>query len=277
MKRNIEFRTYAMRVTMGAEKHGALSGVASQMGVLDAYRSVILPGAFDDAIAGFLKSGHVCFNHNQDQWIGIPTEARVEGRNLVVAGEFYEDEFSQSIRSKLMARQDQNKETDFSVGFWPDWDTVSYFNSGAELWKFSETYGVNMSLMDSSIRDHQGYCWTIGKVRELSEWGPVTAGATPGAGATGARSLNDLRDPSLADMSLENHLDCALAAVAGVESRFKDYSEMRTDDGRAVSRDRLAQVEALAQSLANLAKHCRADDPKWRKLQMSADAFLAGL
>lgn len=273
-----EKRTYTYRARLDdAAQNGVLVGYASQVGVLDAYSSVILPGAFDRCLPGFLKSGHVCFNHDWSAWIGMPLEARMEGAKLKVSAEFYGDEYSQSVRQKIKERQDRNLETDFSITFWPDWDKTEFFESGEKLMTYARGLGVDMSLMDPKIAGHDSYCWLIGEVTELGEWGPVMSGATPGAGATSVRSLNDLRDGSLAGLSLENHLDHALAAVQGVLARFADYQQKRELEGRQVSRDRLAQVAALKTSMAELELSCRADDPAWRKLQMEADAVLAGI
>lgn len=277
MKRNHEIRHYTFRAEISDQGNGVLTGIASQVGVIDAYRSVIMPKAFDGCLGDFLKAGHVCFNHDSSKWIGFPTSAKMNGRNLEVSGEFYDDEFSQSVRKKIATRLERNLTTDFSIGFRPDWDTVNYFGNGEQLWQYAAKAGEDVSLIDPSVREFAGYCWSIGRVKDLGEWGPVMAGATPGASATGVRSLNDLRDGSLAGLSLENHLDCALAAVEGAISRFEDYAEKKADDGRAASTTRLAQIEALASSLSGLAARCRADDPKWRKLQMEADAFLSAM
>lgn len=276
--------TYEKRVTAfnatvtEGTQNGILEGVASQVGVMDAYRSVVLPGAWDRCLRSFLKSGHVCFNHNGDKWIGMPTSAKMEGRNLKVSAEFYDDEFSQEVRRKLSQRQDANRETDFSVAFRPDWQKVEYFDSGEKLWTYCLGLGTDMSLMDSGIKNYRGYCWIIPEILDLAEWGPVTSGATPGAGATGVRSINDLRDGSLAETSLENHLECALAAVQGALDRFGDYANTRSEGGRSVSRDRLSQVEALASSLMELASSCRSALPgSDHKLLLEIDLALAGL
>lgn len=273
-----EQRTIAYRAAVIDEsEHGVLDGAASQVGVMDAYNSVIAPGAFDGCIPEFLRSGHVCFNHDSSRWIGMPTAARMEGRLLRVSAEFYSDEFSQSIRSKIQERHAKHKTTDFSIGFRPNWDKTEYFDSGEKLWTYAVGLGIDMSLMDTSIRQHQGFCWLISDISELIEWGPVTAGATPGAAALGVRHINDLRDGSRAETSLENHLDLALAAVQGALGRFGAYADVRSSDGRAVSPNRLAQAEALASSLQQLIGKCRASDPNWNRLCLEIDSVLTGM
>lgn len=272
-----EKRSYQFRAEVGETGAGTLRGVASNVGVMDSYRSVILPGAFDAAIPDFLKSGHVCFNHEWGTWIGYPTEARMQGRSLVVEGAFYEDEKSQDIRQKIATRQKNGLETDFSITFWPDYESVEYFQSGAQLWDRCAGMGVNMAQMDPSIRSEEGFCWIIPKVKEIGEWGPVMAGATPGAGATSVRGLNDLRDPSLADATLETHLEVVLAAAQGALARFEAYAETRANDNRPVSRERLNQLEALAGCLTEMVARCKAGDPRLNKLRMEMDAVLAGL
>jgi hypothetical protein len=198
------------------------------------------------------------------------------GNRLEVEAEFYSDEDSQDARTKLTERATKGLKTDFSITFWVDYEQAVSFESGEKLMKHVQANGYDMSLMDQSIAEHKGYCWIIPEVERLGEFGPVLVGATPGAEAKGVRSLNDLRDGSLAGLTLAEHLETVLAAVQGASNRLSDLAAHREADGRLVSQARLNQAAALRDALDNLVNDHTPELASWRRMQMQADAFLSG-
>lgn len=273
----------AVRVDEGGA-YGTFDGVANVMGVIDSYDSVWFPGAFsgNGALDAFVARGWIAADHDWDidEAIGYPTAASESGNLLEISGAFHSTSRAQSVRAILSERPGP---TGLSVAAGLNWDRVAYFESGSDLWAFAQGSGFDMALFDPSIRVHDGYCWAIPEVSELREVSITLTPAVPGSTVATVRSaIDELREGSRAGLTLEDHLDGALAVLQGVGSRLRDYVADRAADGRGGSRARshqLSQLATLARDLERTLERGFSAPPKGDtlRLQMETEQFLAGL
>lgn len=235
-----------------SDGNGGVTGIANVMGGLDSYRSVIFPGAYRDTLGRFVDSGCILEGHDwTGQSIGYIDEAKEEGRHLVSKGSFYPTRKAQDVRQVCSTRMEAGKKVELSVGFHPLWSEVRDFRDGYELWRFAEDRGYDMGLFDPAIKDDKGWCWGIPVVKDLIEKSVVHRGASPGSELTDVRSAtNNLKSGVLATR-LEDHLELALAAVAGVTRRIELLRDRRETEGRDFKG---AEVQDLITALSGLQK-----------------------
>lgn len=271
-----------LRVDAVTEGNGTFTGVANVTGRMDSYGSVIFPGAFQPTLDAFVSRGWIAADHEWDlvDAVGQPTSAREIQNRLEIEGEFHTTERAQAVR---VIASERRGPTGFSVGFRPDWDAVAYFETGEALLAYAEGLGADLSLFDPALRRYEGYCWAIPVITELREVSFTLTPANDGATVDAVRSaLDDLREGSRAGLTLESHLDSALAVLQGVTARVRDYTADRAADGRSGSPARgyqIRQLHALARDLERVLERGFATRPDAEvlRLQMETERLLSGV
>jgi hypothetical protein len=211
--------------------------VASTVGNMDRSGDVIAPGAFKSAVLrDFVGNGAILAAHEwDDEPIGMPLSATVEGDKIISRAQFHTTEKGQTYRTIAKERMQAGKSVSVSVGFMPDYDSCHWFESGKALLQFAEEAGYDMPLFDSKAISKVGSCRLIRSVSELFEWSIVLVGMNPKAKA---REIKDFSDAS---MSLEQHLELSLAGV----QRALDVAQLRRQDGRNLPEPRLVKIKNI--------------------------------
>jgi hypothetical protein len=222
--------------------------IASSTGNPDRSGDVIMPGAFKSAVLkdavmhGWLDVGH--------SWDGNPAgffhDVKMVGDELIIEAEFHTTEKGQTARTVANERLANGKSLSVSIGFWPDYDSVKYFDKGADLIKWAEDNGYDPVLLDTAAIKKLSWCRAIPTVKQLSEVSSCNLGQNPRAMAIEAKQFlsesDEPEDDDAPGVSLAAHLDTALAAV----KRANTTAELRAQDrGRVLSASRRAQLEAI--------------------------------
>lgn len=240
----------------GDVKDGGFTGRAAGIGNMDRGGDVIAPGAFTDAIAGFLKNGSILVGHD---WEGVPvampTDCHEEGSALMLGAKFHSTEEAQNVRTVVEERQKANLSVGLSIGFTVAKGGMAYFENGDALLAFCEQ--ANIKVDRNSVAGYKGYCRLVTKIAELFEVSIVTVPMNPACYVTRVKSTFG-GDGSLVKASLNDHFETVLAAVDGLTARIKRYSDMVQAKGdRPVSEDRLAQADSLYSALGALLDEAR--------------------
>lgn len=271
-------RNYGMRAdAISDDGDGGFSGTANVMGVMDAYRSVIFPGAYESpVIRAFIDDGFGTGNHNWANDIATIKDARADRQFLRIEAEYYPTDEAQQMRLKVKARHERKKSTGLSVGFSPNWRMVEDFSSGEKLLAYAKGLGADMSLFDPAIAKYEGYCWAIPKVARLYEVAIASVPATPGSQVEEARSVKDFlrADESLrVGIPLEEHSRLLRAAIVGYEARLVEVAASREENGQTPFVERVAQIESIRDSLSSILERCARSSPD---LQREVEDFLLG-
>lgn len=220
---------------------GTIEGYAAGILNIDRAGDMILPGAFTDTIADFLKEGVVCWQHNWDMPIGKPLEAREDSYGL----------FSKARISKTQTGQDcmtlirDGVVNKLSIGYrvkdyqWVDRNGLLAYLTGS---------GLSAAKQADILRQYDeadlDELFLLKKIK-LYEYSPVTIPANPNATITGAKSL-------LAGLSFGDQLLTALAAVREVKTRAEEIKALREKDGRTLSVERRKTLEDIAGEIEGL-------------------------
>lgn len=227
--------------------NGSFVGKAAGIGNVDRGGDVIAPGAFAGAIEGFLASGSILVGHDWDDVpVAMPVKAYEDSRHLYIEAEFHSDDDAQRVRRVMAERSAAGLETGLSIGFRVGAPGYVYFESAAKLAEYCR--GREMDLDYEQIAAHSGPVWLIEKVEELFEVSVVTVPMNPRAVASSVKDLFG-GDGAQVPLTLEDHIETVLAAAEGVRNRLSRYLAKRSDDGRPVSQERLAQAKDLIRSL----------------------------
>lgn len=202
-------KVYEVKAADAEMQENTLKGNASVMGVLDSYSDCIFPGAYKNAIKGFLENGFIPVGHNWSELpVAMPTKAMEDGQNLYCEAVFHSHQYAQDARTVCMERLAAGLSVGLSVGFMPDYDSgvawfdgnveadgiragLIYFDSGESLLKFAKSAGYDLKLFDTKgIRDCKGYCRGILGISALYEYSIVSIPANSRATATDAKSLS---------------------------------------------------------------------------------------
>jgi len=214
---------------------GEISGYAAGIHNIDRTGDMILPGAFTDSLADFLKDGVVCWQHDWMTPIGKPTEAREDSYGL----------FSKARISKTAAGLDcmtlirDGVVNKLSIGYrvkdyqWVDRAGLMAYLTGSGL-----SAGKQSDILRQYDEADLDELFLLKKIK-LYEYSPVTIPANPNAIITGAKSL-------LAGLSFGDQLLTALAAVREVKTRAEEIKTLREKDGRTLSAERRKTLEEIA-------------------------------
>jgi HK97 family phage prohead protease len=96
---------------------GELSGYGAVFNNIDRGNEIILPGAFRESIDDFVKSGHLCADHNWKKRLGTISSAREDSHGLFFKAQFYSTKFAQDMRKQVRERIDRGKNVGLSVGY----------------------------------------------------------------------------------------------------------------------------------------------------------------
>jgi HK97 family phage prohead protease len=119
-------RTLEHKVMLGGielkagDGHGSVQGYASCWDGVDGYGDTVLPGAYTDTIASFIKTGALLHEHSTHAAIGTISAAFEDRRGLVIGADFHSDADSQRVRRQIAERLDRNKSVGLSIGFWAE-------------------------------------------------------------------------------------------------------------------------------------------------------------
>jgi len=248
---NMNEKKTAIFHALGAIKDNQIEVTASTTGTMLRIGCVFAPGAFTSAaLKGFVNDGAILVGHDWDDLpIGMPISAKIQGNELVSVAQFHATEAGQEARTIAMERMGAGKSVSVSIGFTPDYGTIQYFNSGAELLKAIEDEGGDLTQYDTkSIKAWKYSCNLIRSVTELYEWSIVLVGANHLAKARQVQSLNG---DSAHGLDLETHLEFSLAGI----QRALDVAKLREQNGRRLSEDRqliIRQIHAVSGSVLEM-------------------------
>ncbi len=152
---------------------GVLVGSPSVTGNLDQAKHVIFPGTYTPIVAAFNVDGFISYNHDYEKPpIGFPTVTEERGNRLYSEFTFHSTPAAQEIRTICQERLAAGKSVGLSVGFWTDWDAMVGFESGANLLRYAETNGYDLTLFDTAaLLAHDDWCIGITRIKRLSEYG----------------------------------------------------------------------------------------------------------
>jgi hypothetical protein len=236
--------------------------VASTTGNIDRSGDVILPGAFKSAVLrDFETHGWIDIGHAWDGLpVAMPVSAKMSGDQLISEAEFHGTERGQEARQVVKERMDAGKSVSVSIGFMPDYSSARTFDSGAELLRWAEKDGLDVSAFDSpAIKGWKGATRAIAKVAELYEWSIVTVGMNPKAKAIAVKTFS--LDDADSGCPLSEHLQLALGAAEDIATRLESLGEARAEKGAYIAAAHRESVESLIERLVALRGYFRADEP----------------
>lgn len=226
------------------------SGKAAGIGNMDRGGDVIAPGAFASCTEGFLKDGSILVGH---QWgalpIAMPKKAYEESGSLIIEAQFHQTHLAQETRKIMLERMDAGMSVGLSIGFSVESSGRVWFESGEDLLKFCLEQKITVD--EDSVKAWKGSCRLILRVAELFETSVVVVPMNPKAVATAVKDILG-GDGSHAGLSLADHLDTVLAAVAGATSRLERYAAKKEEESRGLSEARANDIKELSQRLMKL-------------------------
>jgi hypothetical protein len=225
----------------GSITDNQIEAVASTTGNMDRTGDVIAPGAFKSSVLrDFVQNGALlAFHEWDDEPIGMPVSAAMRGNELVSVGQFHTTQKGQDFRKIAMERIEAGLSVSVSVGFMPDYDSMSFYPSGKALMDACEEMGMDTAAFDTkSITAWKSGCRLIRSVTELFEWSIVLVGANPKAKT---RTVKDFTGESAHGLTLEQELEISLAGI----ERALDVAELRSEDGRRLNDSRLRIIRDI--------------------------------
>lgn len=118
-RKSLLLTDYRPEVKADGDGPGLISGHASTFGNIDSYGDTIQPGAYTAGLTDFLRNGFLAWQHDWDEDIGFPVEAREDTVGLYFTGQFYPDPEAQQRRDRTKARLTAGKSVGLSIGYIP--------------------------------------------------------------------------------------------------------------------------------------------------------------
>lgn len=231
---------------------GILKGYANVTAEIDDGGDIILPGAFQDGIDEFLKTGFLAHSHDwgvASGQIGYPVVAREDDHGFYVEAEFHSTPDAQIVRTKAAERMNAGKQVGLSIGYRPS-ATPAYITPdqyASELPKYvkpsrlaenlakaqlfsrirllSKVENKEFSIVTSpmnklseatAIKSNEGEK-TMDKIEEKKEESLQVESESPPAPSQSyfknLFALIALKSPSHAGVSFSEHSETALAAI----------------------------------------------------------------
>jgi hypothetical protein len=193
-----EFKSFYVKAPDVELKDNHFRGVPSVMGNVDEGGDVIFPGAFKEAIDGFLSAGFVPLGHDwYDKPVAMPTKAYEEGNKLIAEAEFHSTPSAQEAKTIVKERLERGLDVGLSIGFDIAPGGAQMFESGEKLLEFAGEKKADMKLFDvAGIKAVKSSIRAITKIRRLFEFSIVSVPMNPLAVATAAKVLatDDFKD-----------------------------------------------------------------------------------
>jgi HK97 family phage prohead protease len=212
---------------------GAFEGHASVFGYIDRQGDIVMPGAFQKRLDQFLETGIVLFNHDPNEVIGAPLDAREDAQGLWFRASIAKTPRAQEVRELM--RDGVIKQVSFGYRVY---DAVKLTREN--IGDFTNANAADPAAVEQAVT--WGFALTDLEVYDIS---PVSVAANPLTdiltvkGGSGGRPFDD---ESVA----------ALGAVRALIERMRDIAELRNDKGARLSNEFLARVEALHGALERL-------------------------
>lgn len=186
-----EFKSFAVKAPDVELKDNHFRGVPSVMGNVDEGGDVIFPGAFKEAIDGFLSAGFVPLGHDWfDKPVAMPTKAYEDGNKLIAEAEFHSTPSAQEAKTIVKERLERGLDVGLSIGFDIAPGGAQVFESGEKLLEFAGEKKADMKLFDvAGIKAVKSSIRAITKIRRLFEFSIVSVPMNPLAVATAAKVL----------------------------------------------------------------------------------------
>lgn len=205
-------------------EENCIKGPANVMGILDRGYDVTFPGFFKSALKGFLQNGFVAVGHDWSALpVAMPKVAKEQGQELYTEALFHSTEEGQDARTVCMERMANGLSVGLSVGFFPDYEKgVQYFDNGAQLLRFAEESGCDMSLFDAKgIRACKTMCRGLlpGGCKELAEYSIVAMPMNQMSLATEAKGATGDEEDEIDEVTTERELERRLRE-AGFSKRL---------------------------------------------------------
>lgn len=203
------------RYDAAALDSGELLGYASVTGELDRDDEVIERGAFVN-LADLVQQGFAAVGHD---WYGLPVgtieEATEDEKGLKVRLAFHSTAAAQDARTVAVERLARGKQVGLSIGF----------SAIADRWDMFE--GARRRVIEQA------------QVYEVSL---VAMPANPLAQATAVKST-----------TFEDDIEAVLTAATSTAARARAVAQLRRNQGKRLSDDRLEALRAVARELLSVA------------------------
>lgn len=162
---------FEIRATSGDGSTG--DGIANAFYTIDSYGTMFVPGSFTQDLPFFLSDGFIAgLNHDWDNPIGVPTDARELPEGLLVAWKLSATEHGKDVMTLLKDKVVRR----LSIGF----STLGYqwLETADEVMSFWESKGYTPNAED--IQEAQYGCQIITRAK-VYETSPVMFGSNRGA------------------------------------------------------------------------------------------------
>ena len=189
---------------------GLFSGYGSVFGVVDSYKEVVTPGAFDESLQGRMPA--LLWQHRMDEPIGVYTEMKEDDVGLYVRGRLLIDD--DPLAKRAHAHMKAGSLTGLSIGYvLKDWEydrsKEAFLLKEIDLWEVSlVTFPSNDEARISDVKN----ALARGEIPEQKKIERVlrdvglsrTQAKAFMAGGYGALSLRDAEDVGSALNALKN-------------------------------------------------------------------------
>ena len=166
---------------------GTIEGYRAVFSEIDSGGDILVPGAFKDCIAEYLRSGFTAESHDWDfsKSVGFPVEAKEDEYGWFVKSQFHSTPDAQNVRTKAQERFAAGKQVGFSFGYKTDAYTfIEQKDFAAELPKY-----IKADRLEENMKKAQAFS-RIRILKKVSaiEDSLVTAPMNKMAMATGVKS-----------------------------------------------------------------------------------------
>jgi len=219
---------------MAGEFEGYCAGIHN----IDSVGDMILPGAFADDLPRFLAEGAVCWNHDWMLPIGKPLLAKEDTYGLFVKAQISRTTTGNDIMTLIRDCVVKKMSIGYRVKDYEYVDRaglLSYLDSTVDPQK---TQAILQQYDEADLTE----LFLIKKLK-LYEFSPVTFAANDNATITQAK--HDL----LAGLSFADHSESVLAAVREYATRAQQITNLRAEQNRTLSHERLAELKGIADAL----------------------------
>ncbi len=253
---------------------GYIEGTAAATGNMDRQCEVLAPGCFAKCVQGFVDTGLLMpFHRWNEPAIGVIEDAKEAAEGLWFRAKFLDTEDAQRTREYCSTMQAAGRKVGISIGFAPNFDTLSYHRDGEDLASAAEKEGI---VVRPEVREHRRACILVREIVELYEASVVTVPANPDAFADSVKQFLG-GDGACAGLPLDGHIATALSVVRGALSRLEAVKAVREADGRRLNDARMAELDDIARMVEELKRYRKSPDSRHvARAVVEAELALAG-